>query len=156
MREWGRSILGHSCGRCVPFWSVPLLIGGLALAQEFTVQAQVDKTEVARGESLVFSIVISGSVKSSPKVEMGSFPGFEVVSSGQSQKLQMRAGEIEQSWTLSVTLAATEVGPHTLGPAKVDIEGKVLETQPVEVKVVEGQEASPPARSPKLQGGVVL
>lgn len=128
--------------------------GAPALAQEFTVQAQVDRTEVAPGEKLAFSVVIAGSVKTSPKVELGSFPGFDVLSSGQSHKLQVRAGQVEQSWTLTVTLAAREAGTHTLGPAKVEIQGKVLETQPIEVKVVEKADA--PVRSPKLQGGVVL
>ena len=57
--------------------------------------------------------------------------------------------------TLSYTLAPTAVGTYTLGPVNVEYKGKVIQTQPIEVKVVPS-EAKPSQPPPQLEGGVIL
>lgn len=130
-------------------WSVPF---AGAAEQGLSVSARVDKTEVRQGEKLLFEITLSGLGQENPKVRMGPLEGFKVVATSQSQQVEMRMGKVDQTMTLAYTLLALEPGDRTLGPVQVEVHGRQLETRPVEVKVLPGQE--PP--SPKLQGEVTL
>lgn len=127
--------------------------GAALAAEELSIVAQVDKSQVQTGEPLLFSLTIAGSLKQAPKVRLNAFEGFQVLATGQSQQIQIENGRTRQSLTLTYTLAPLSPGKHTLGPVKVEYEGKVYETQPVEVTVAE-----PPAASsrPELKGGVIL
>lgn len=140
-----------------------------ANGEDFHVGAHVDKTEVGTGDIVTFAVTIAGPLRESPRVELSTFEGFQVVSTGQSQQLQVRAGQMRQTLTLTYTLAPTTPGTHTLGPVKVEYNGKVYETQPIEVKVVEGtskeetqvapeqeEQQEEPPRAPRLQGGTIL
>ena len=138
----------------------------LADGNELSVAAQVDKTEVATGQPLLFSITIAGQLQETPKVDLTSFEGFQIVATAQSQQIQIERGQMRQALTLTYTLAPTTPGTHTLGPVKVEYQGEVYETKPIEVKVVEGrprQKESPRRRAipkrregPELKGGVIL
>ena len=127
---------------------------GVAVAsEELKFAAQVDKAQVHTGEPLTFSVTISGPITRSPKVELTSFEGFQVVSTGQSQQIQAGRGTPRMALTLFYTLAPTTVGSHTLGPVKVEYKGQTFQTQPIEVKVVPGSQEE---QSPRLEGGVIL
>ena len=128
-------------------------------AEEVSVSARVDRTEIYQGESLIFEVSISGLGQEAPKIRMGSLEGFKVVSTGQSQQVQVRAGKVDQTMTLAYTLAALEPGDRTLGPVQVEVQGKRLETRPVEVKVLPGPAPEPDQNSPwqpELEGEVTL
>ena len=142
-------------------WSVVRILVGVTVflflpptvfSEEFAVSAQVDKTELAQGEALSYSITIAGPIREEPKVNLGAVKGFHIVSSSQSHQLSVRAGQIQRSVVLSYLLTPVEPGVHTLGPVKVTYRGKVYETQPIEVKVA-GRAGAP---RPKLEGGVIL
>ena len=138
--------------------SVPVLA-----ADPLSVQAQVDRSEVKEGERLTFSVTITGPIREPPKLQMGSLEGFQVVSTGQAQQIQMRGNEINQALTLTYLLVPTERGTFTLGPVKVEYQGQTYETQPIQVRVAPGpagripkSKQSSPRRLPELEGGVVL
>jgi uncharacterized protein (DUF58 family) len=122
---------------------------------QVSVEARVDKTEVTQAETLVFSVSIAGALQASPKVTLANWEGFEVISTGQSQQIQMNAGQAMQALTLHYTLAPIEAGTHTVGPVKVEYEGQVFETQPIEIQVSE-QSESEPDPVPDLRGGPLL
>ena len=145
---------------------VPSLAVGEASKQVLpgvlVVGAHVDKTEVATGETLTFRITVMGPIQVSPKVQLTSFEGFEVISTGQSQQIQIRRGQTETTLILSYLLAPVTPGTHTLGPVKVEFQGKVYETKPIEIKVIAGKKGeepkveSKPSEKPLLEGGVIL
>lgn len=119
--------------------------------------AQVDRSELRQGEVLSFSVTIAGPLHRTPRLEMASFEGFRVVSTGQSQEIQMKERRMMQTLTLSYVLTPVAVGTHTLGPVKVEVQGRVYQTQPIEVRVLSGE--APKAerrRGPRLKGGVTL
>ena len=120
--------------------------------EEISVSAQVDKSEVRQGETLIFGITLSGLNQETPKIRLGSLEGFKAVSTGQSQQVQVRAGKVSQSMTVTYALLALEPGDRTLGPVQVEVQGKKLETRPVKVKVL--PESAP--RPPELKGEVIL
>ena len=134
-----------------------------AFADQLSVQAQVDRSEVKEGERLTFSVTITGPIRGTPKLQLGSLEGFQVVSTGQSQQIQMRGNEINQALTLTYVLAPTQTGTYTLGPVKVEYQGQAYETQPIQVKVTPGpagripkSKQPSPRQLPELEGGVVL
>lgn len=133
-----------------------------ARAQEepsLSVTAQVDKTEVRQNEKLIFSITIAGTRKTTPKVELASLTGFKILATGQNQRIQIREGQAQQALMLSYTLAPTTAGTHTLGAVKVEYEGKVYETQPIEIQVLEADkapESEPESELEIPEGGLIL
>lgn len=135
-----------------------------AFSEELKVGAQVDKTEVPTGEPITYSIIIAGPVKAAPKIQITAFEGFEVLSTGQSQQIQMQGSEIRSALVLTYTLAPTTPGTQLLGPVKIQYQGHEYQTQPIEIKVVPGaaQKELPPRSRPKrpqpprLEGGVIL
>ncbi len=147
------------------FFLLGVLLCSPVFAEELRVGAQVDKSEISTGETLTFSVMIAGPMKETPKVQLTAFDGFQVVSTGQSQQIQIRPDQTQLALTLTYTLAPTQPGIHTLGPIKVEYQGKVYETQPVEVKVVPGPalerkipegKRKPNLPKPRLEGGVIL
>ena len=116
-------------------------------------QAQVDKTEVAPGEKLVFSVKVSGSIRQSPELELGPMEGFKVLSSNQAQQVELKGGRIRQSFVLTYLLAAATPGKHVIGAVRVRVGAKVYSTEPIEIHVKEGP-ALP--RTPELEGGITL
>ena len=124
----------------------------VSAAEEISISAQVDKSEVRQGETLTFGITLTGLDQETPKIRMGLLEGFKVVSTGQSQQVQVQAGKVSQAMTVTYTLLALEVGDRTLGPVQVEVQGKKLETRPVKVKVL--PESAP--RPPELEGEVIL
>lgn len=130
--------------------------------EELTVQASVNKTEVRSDQKLVYSIAIAGALAEPPKVQLSGFEGFRVISTGQSQELQIHRGKKRQALILSYTLAPTAAGTHTLGPVKVEYEGQMYETQPIEVTVL--PQGIPPRdepdmkklQDPDVEGGFIL
>lgn len=126
-------------------------------AEDLKVGAQVDRNEVPAGERLTFSVTIAGPIRETPKIQLTTFEGFQVLSTGQSQSLQIRSGEVHSTLMLTYTLAPTAPGTHLLGPVKIEYQGKEYQTQPIEIKVVESKrEPLPEKQEPQLEGGVIL
>lgn len=130
-----------------------------------SVSAQVDKQEVREGETLVFAVQISGPFRQTPKLELTQLEGFEILSTGQSQQVQIQDGEVNQALVLTYTLIPKAAGMHTIGPVRIEYAGKIYETQPIEVRVVPGSgrapaqrkaQPAPRKRAPRLDGGVIL
>lgn len=138
----------------LPLAAVLVVLSGPVHAEdELTLQARVDKTEVAVGEKFLFSVTISGPMQGSPELKMGSFEGFEVVSTAQSQQVELRGRKMEQTLVLTYTLAAKAPGARALKPVRVEYQGRVYDTQPIEIHVKEGPVHS---ERPPLEGGFIL
>ena len=128
---------------------------------ELIVSSRVDKTSLAEGEPLTFSITMAGPIRSTPRVHIESLKGFQVVSSGQSQQANIRSGQMQLAITLYYVLLPTAPGRYSLGPVTVEHEGKRYETSPVEVTVTASARPAPsphppPSRHPLIRGGTVL
>ena len=124
-----------------------------ALAEELKVTARVDKNEIPAGQVLTFSVMIAGPIRQPPKVHLASFEGFKVLSSGQAQQIQIQGGKMISTLTLTYALAPSAPGKYTLGPVKIEYQGQVYETTPVQVTVSEGKKGE---ETPALEGGVIL
>ena len=145
-------------------WLVLSGFVGVALAAtpppgaSLVVSSQVDKTRLAEDEPLTFSITIAGPIKTAPRVNIASLEGFQVLSTGQSQQVNVRGGAMQLAVTLHYLLLPAAPGRHRLGPVTVEYEGRRYETSPIEVEVVPSERPAPRAgpRRPAIHGGTVL
>ena len=127
---------------------------------DLTVSSEVDKTRVAEGEPLTFAVTITGPIKATPRVALPSLEHFVVLSSGQSQQVNVRAGQMQLSVTLHYVLIPTTAGRQALGAVTVEHEGRQFQTSPIEIEVVAGakrpKRPAPAPRRPPVRGGTVL
>ncbi len=93
-----------------------------------TVSARVDRKTIPAGEMLNFWVMITGNIQETPQVQMNNFEGFKVVSTGQSQNIQVGAGQTKITLMLNYLLAPVTVGTHTLGSVKVGYQGQTYQT----------------------------
>jgi len=131
-----------------------------AAPAEIVVSSHVDKVRLTEEEPLTFSVTIAGPIHTAPRVSLSSLEGFQVLSTGQSQQVQIRGGETQLAVTLQYVLAPTVPGKHTLGPVTVEHEGRRYQTAPIEVEVLPAtHEPTPPKLTPRrlpVRGGTVL
>ena len=137
------------------FWTASAVLAETDVP-EIVVSSQVDKVQLTMDQPLVFSVTIAGSIRKTPKVEIATLEGFRVVSTGQSQRTQIRNGKTQMAVTLEYLLAPIEPGKHTLGPVAVVVEKKRYETNPIEVEVLPVEQRPPKEQKPRIHGGTVL
>ncbi len=117
-----------------------ICVAALAVAQDATFVATVDRTTVSAGEQFEASFTVSGSdvngVKNFRAPDFGPF----VVLSGpnQSTSMQIVNGQMSGSLTYSYYLYARQVGKFTIGAASVDYRGTTIRTRPLQIEVVQG------------------
>ncbi len=106
-----------------------------------TVLAEVDRKVVGVGETIQYSITIRSSESITVgSVSAGSVEGFDVIGkqSGQSSSWVPQNGQFVDVATFSVTftLRAKAIGTYKLGPGRVLISGKTVQTAVQRVEVV--------------------
>jgi hypothetical protein len=106
-----------------------------------TVIAEVDRNLVGVGETIRYSLTIRSSESITVgSVSAGNVDGFEVTGkqSSQSSTWMQQNGQFVDVATFTVTfmLRATKVGVHKLGPGRVLISGKAVNTPVQKVEVV--------------------
>jgi len=113
------------------------LTAGLFAAGDVKVSASVDKEKVEVGESFLYSVEVwvKGSNMKAPKVTLPSFEGFKVGQVWQETQI-MLAGETVTKYVEKVELEAEKKGTFTIGPAEVEVGGKIYRTDSVKMQVV--------------------
>lgn len=135
------------------WWTIVFLsLSAWMWAQDATFYAEVDKNAVAKDGVIRLDIVIeNGDMQS---YEAPAFADFDVLrtSQGQSTNITIRGNQqvMIRRITRSYLIRPRKTGQLTIEPAKVRIEEKLLETEPI-VITVSGSGSSPnpsPAPSP--------
>jgi len=138
-----------------------LFLTQLCFAQNISFNASVDKTQVGLDEQITLTVSVSGDVKSIPQPELPPLEEFTVYSAGRSHGISYTNGRISSSVTFNYILLPRKTGKFTIGPTRIELEGKIYQTTPIEITVVSGRKTQPvPAPSgkekkkvqPKLQG----
>lgn len=110
-----------------------LFISYWANAQTPSFVAQVSKNRVAVGEVFQIAFTLNGS---GSNLAYPNFNDFDIYSGpNQSQSMSMVNGNISQSTTISLFIAAKKEGKFTIGPASVLSSGQKLETKPIIIEV---------------------
>jgi hypothetical protein len=125
-----------------------LFISSWTIAQTPSFIAQVSKNRVAVGEVFQVAFTLNGSGNN---LVYPNFNEFNIYSGpNQSQSMSMVNGNISQSTTISLFIAAKKEGKFTVGIATVMAGGQKLETKPIVIEVVKGN-AQPSAANPSGQ-----
>jgi hypothetical protein len=119
-----------------------LFISSLAIAQTPSFIAQVSKTKVTVGEVFQIAFTLNGSGNNLVYPNLNDFNIYS--GPNQSQSMSMVNGNISQSITLSLFIAAKKEGKFTIGAATVVSNNQKLETKPI---VIEVSKAAPQQQS---------
>ena len=113
-----------------------LFVSSWAIAQTPSFIAQVSKNKVAVGEVFQVAFTLNGS---GSNLVYPSFNDFDIYSGpNQSQSMSMVNGNMSQSTTISLFIAAKKEGKFTIGSSSVMSGSQKLETKPIVIEVVKG------------------
>jgi len=125
------------------------LVTGLS-AQDYKVRAYVSQNNVTTETTFQYTVEIEGSSTSSPDVDYPDFNDFFVLGGpNSSTSIQYVNGKMSSKRSFSYYLKARSEGEFTIGPARVQIGGDLVETEPVTVKVSAGATRSQQAQQPQ-------
>jgi len=112
-----------------------------ATAQNGTFVASVDRSSVGTGDRFEVSFTVSGSdVNGVKNFKAPNFSPFVVLSGpNQSTNMQFVNGQMSGSVTYTYYLYARQTGKYSIGAASVDYRGTTLQTQPIQIEVVQGK-----------------
>lgn len=122
-------------------------------AADVSVTASVDQRRVAFGESLTYSITVTGATSGVnpfvPPVEGLQFEGPSVQTS-----VQIVNGQMSQASSLVYRVTPRRIGAFTIPAAEVDVGGKKFQTEPISITVT--QAAPQAGATDQLFGRIVL
>ena len=111
-----------------------IFISSCAIAQTPSFVAQVSKNRVAVGEVFQVAFTLNGSGNN---LVYPAFNDFDIYSGpNQSQSMSMVNGNVSQSTTISLFIAAKKEGKFIIGTATVMSGNQKLETKPIAIEVV--------------------
>jgi hypothetical protein len=126
-----------------------VLAGSVAVAQNATFQASLDRTQVALGEqfTLQFTLTIGGN-GSGKNFQLPDLSKFHIMSGpNESSSMQVINGSVSSSAIYSYVLQPKELGKFTIGSASIESGGTTLRSSPVTIEVVKA------SARPKQQAG---
>ena len=121
---------------------------GMALGQEISFTAKVDRTSIAAGEPLQLTISLANAQGNISAPELGGL----VVQRGPfpSTDIKVFNGRMVTSVSHTWVLTANRPGKYTIGPARVQVGGGVISTDPITIDV--GAAAAQPQEAQAMQG----
>jgi len=109
-----------------------LLIPGALHAEDVEVQASVDRTQVAVGESLQLKVSIRGG---DGTVDVSAIQDFDIISRGSATNINMSNGRFSRENAYTYVLMPLRRGESTIPPLPVQSGGTVVRTRPISVTV---------------------
>jgi hypothetical protein len=130
-------------------------------AQNIELNASVDRTEVGIDDQITLTVSVSGDVKSIPEPKLPPLNDFTVYSAGRSHNFSWVNGRMSSQVTFNYVLLPRKEGEFTIGPAEIELKGKIFKTTPIKITVARGgkpQTTTAPSEEqqkttkPKLRG----
>ncbi|MCH8208329.1 MAG: protein BatD, partial [Nitrospinae bacterium] len=116
------------------FWV--LLTAFNAFAEDISVSARVNKTDLTLEDSIILSVIVRGAKKSS-RPQLPSLTDFRVQSRGTSSSFQIVNGKTTSSITYNYRLTPKNTGTLIIGPVKIELNGKTYSSEPVTLTIRE-------------------
>lgn len=125
-----------------------IFIPSIALAQDVTFRATVDKDKITLDDQIELTLTVTGS-QNVGAPELPELDGFSVVSSGSSSQFSFINGKMSVSKNFVYILMPLKEGKLTIPPATIEVGGKTLKTEPIEIEIIKGVQAPPTAPATK-------
>jgi hypothetical protein len=122
------------------------VISAMLVSQDAKFVASVERTTVAAGEQFEVLYTLSGSgVGGGRNFQPPDFGQFVILSGpNQSTNMQIINGQISSSVTYSYVLYARQPGKYTIGPARVEVRGSVITSNPLTIEVTQARSRQAP------------
>lgn len=125
-----------------------LLLGVFATAQ-VSFNAIANKTQTKVGERVQLSFIITTS--DDAEISNISFPkikGFQILGNQTGSNISYSNGKVTREFVKTIILFAQKPGKFTIHPAKIEIDGKTYESNPINITVTKSEQKDD--SSPKL------
>ncbi len=119
--------------RILAFLAAFLLFTGPALAQG--IKVTIDRVEATVREQLVLRVTVEGSQSAQP--QLPDLSNFQVYDRGQQSQFNMVNGRTTVTVSHNYILVPKTTGTFSIGPAKVEIGGKLYQSRPFSVRILE-------------------
>ncbi len=121
-------------------------------AQDISLTSRVDRNPVVLNEQFVYQVEISGASQNLPDVQMPDLSEFMVVGGpSTSSSVQIVNFKISSSRTYSVVLQPRKIGDFKIGPAHTEFKGESLQSNTVDITVIQQTQQSPAPQPGKTQ-----
>jgi hypothetical protein len=115
------------------------------VADDVNLQATVDRNPVSLNDRFVYTVEVSGKSTNLPKPTFPTLDAFSVISGpNTSTNIQFVNGAMSSSQTYSFYLLPKNTGEYTIEAASIDLNGEVLSSNTITVKVVKGTPSKAP------------
>ena len=124
-------------------FAITLILSLLSLVTfgQVNFTAQVSKDMVQTGERFVLKLEANTNFS---KFEPPNFANFSVVSGpNQSSSMSWVNGQMTASKSYTYYLVANKEGKFKIGEAKIEADGKIYTSNPIEIEVIKGQQTTP-------------
>ncbi|HVA67513.1 MAG TPA: BatD family protein [Elusimicrobiota bacterium] len=118
-----------------------------ALRAQISINAQVDRSQVALNGQITLTVDVSGASSSLPEPHIPSLPDFSVYSSGRSQSISIVNGKISSSIDYTYVLVPRFVGKGVIPPITLSDNGRTVRTSPIAIEVLRSAPAAEPPRT---------
>lgn len=106
-----------------------------AAAESGRLSASVDRTEATLEDQIRLTLTVTDAQGTKP--HLPALPDFEVRGTGQMDQIHIVNGRTTTKSRFNYLLAPKRTGTFTIPPAKVEIEGRTYQSEPITVRIVE-------------------
>jgi hypothetical protein len=127
-----------------------VLTGVLPLyAQDVQIEATVNQNTVSQDEQFEYKVEVKGASVSLPNPVIPPLEGLLVLSGPMSStSVQIINGKMSQSKSFTYILQAQNLGKVTIAPATVEVNGKIIASNKIEIEVVKADNKPPQQNQP--------
>jgi len=125
-----------------------------AQAEDISISAAVDKTELTLEDSVTLAVTIRG-VKNPPPIQLPPLPGFNVLTMGSSSSIQIINGVMASSVRHSYRLTPDKTGRMVIGPISIELDGKTYSSNPITLNIGKVAAKKPDGEAPAFVEAVV-
>lgn len=123
--------------------ALALLLASALAAQEISIKAEVNKTQVPLDDQVVLAVTVVADSPALPDPELPRMPNFSVYSSGRSQSFSIINGKMSAQATFTFVLVPRAVGKAVIPPISVAHGGQKASTEALELQVTPPQAGAP-------------
>jgi len=111
-------------------------LAAVTFGQGLNFTASVDKDKLEIGDQLTLTLMVTGKVQKIPEPKLRNVGDFAQYASGRSQNITFVNGAVTATTQINFVLVPKKVGSFTIGPAELEVDGKVLQTSAMTITVL--------------------
>jgi hypothetical protein len=120
--------------RSFPLFLLGLVLLGPSAALAGNVSASMSSTQIHVGEAATLEVQVVGAFAGQPKLKDVSVASIRMI--GQHSRTTLRRGRASQVHTFTYRVTGRVAGKATLGPAKIEVDGRELRSEYFQIEVL--------------------